>query len=134
VDWFSVSQKFYVNSGNISATEGFCGAGNVRIRFHRNFNVMQELRAFRGDVSALRCFQVLVLMPGNCFGQKKDLFLLCSGSPGISRVGTGSTRCCRGSWDSCSRGVTDLLPPLPLPQHSIPTICSRNAAVPSESS
>lgn len=49
----------------VSATGGFGGAGDVRILSHRNFSVMQELRAFIGDVPALGRFQALVLMPGN---------------------------------------------------------------------
>lgn len=54
-----------MNTEKVLATEGFCGADNVRIHFHRNFTVMQELRVFRRDVLALQHFQVLLLKPGN---------------------------------------------------------------------
>lgn len=69
--------------------------------FTGTFNVMQELRAFSADVPAVRRFQVWVLMPGNWFGWKKDLLLLCSGSP---RAFQG-----RNQWHMVMLGVLGLL-------------------------
>lgn len=54
-----------MNTEKGMAADGFYGVGNVRIAFHRNCVVTQELRDFRRDVPARSCFQVLVLMPGN---------------------------------------------------------------------
>lgn len=93
----------------------FYGAGNVRIRFHGNVDVTQELKDFWRNVPGTD-------LAGNKPGKKKDLSFLCSGS---LRASQGGNR-----WHKRVLGVTTSCLPYPfLSTQFPPSAPSENVSI-----